>query len=80
MLFHLQITRSYTTQFFCYDPIYICGLFVTISFVYLELEKVVATITKERASDWDKLALYGLSLSKKDVLYLDRAAMSNEGK
>ncbi|XP_071843775.1 uncharacterized protein [Apostichopus japonicus] len=51
---------------------------VVITYIEKKLHEVIATISKERASDWDKLAKYGLSLSDEDVVYLERTAQSNE--
>ncbi|XP_071842724.1 uncharacterized protein [Apostichopus japonicus] len=63
--------------------LYKANLFSARDVVIQNIEKVlqneISTISKNRASNWDKLAKYGLSLSDKDVACLETKIKSNEG-
>ncbi|PIK60892.1 hypothetical protein BSL78_02208 [Apostichopus japonicus] len=51
---------------------------VVITYIEKKLKDVITQISKKRASTWDKLAWYGLSLSNEDVVHIERAEKSNE--
>ncbi|XP_071843773.1 uncharacterized protein [Apostichopus japonicus] len=63
-----------------YDANLLTARDVVITYIEKKLREVITTISKEKASDWNKFAWYGLSLSETDILHIERAVKSKEGK